>query len=329
MKKMLICILLITLVITGCSLKSDKLSLKGDIQNNIVSAVSTVSGKIILMNKSQGEPVKKGDIIAVIDNTNQKYLVEQLQAVANMNKSKLEELESGIRPQQIEQAKNNVSIAEESLNNVQTSYDYINTQYGNALALYNNNALSKTELDNTKYKLDTAIKQLSSAKYQLEIAKQQLALLQSGSTIQSINAARANYEASVAQLNQAQNTLNNYSIVALNDGIIISKNFNLGDVVNVGSNIADIAITNDLYVLCYIPDEYLDKVQYNQSLNVKTSLGEQVGKVSYIALQDEYVPKDKQSTKDTKSKVTKIKVTISDTSGILKSGMTATVYLPK
>ncbi|MGE5328362.1 MAG: HlyD family secretion protein [Deltaproteobacteria bacterium] len=380
MKKMYLCIIMAAFVATGCTLNSNKLILKGDIQNNIISAVSTVPGKIVQMNKQLGEPVKKGDVIAVIDPANQKYAVDQLQAVVNMKKAKLEELQAGARPQQIqqaqalvrtakaqldllnagnrieqiEQAKSAVSIAQEALSAAQITYEHTNTQYKNYSELYTEGALSKNDLDNAKLKLDTTAKQLSSAKAALESAKQQLALLKNGSTSQAISAAKANYDSanaqlkllqsgatkqsikaaqadldqSAAQLNQAKNTLNSCNIIALDNGIIISKNYELGDVVNVGSNIADIAVSGDLYVLCYIPDQYLDKIYYNQILNVKTPTGMQEGRVSYIALKNEYTPKDKQSTSDSKHIATKIKIFIKDNKGILKSGITANVEVP-
>lgn len=367
-------------ITTGCSSNSNILTLKGDIQNNIAPATSTVSGKIIEMKKNQGETVKKGDIIAVIDNTNQKFNVDQMQALVNMKKAKLEELQigtrqeqidqaeaqvraakaqvelltSGNRNQQIEQAKNEVSIAQDAVNSAQTSYDYINTQYNNTTQLYQSGAVAKSTLDDAKYKLDTASTQLSSAKLKFESANEQLSLLQEGATSQAIDTAKANYDAAnsqlsllkngstkqaiaaaqgdldqvLAQLNQAQNNLNNCNLVALNDGIIISKNYELGDVVNIGSDVADIAISNDLYVLCYIPDQYLDKISYNQSLNVTTAIGNQAGTVNYIALKHEYTPKDKQSTSDSKHIATKIKVSITDSDGTLKSGMTANVEIP-
>lgn len=367
-------------ITTGCSSNSNILTLKGDIQNNIAPATSTVSGKIIEIKKNQGETVKKGDIIAVIDNTNQKFNVDQMQALVNMKKAKLEELQigtrqeqidqaeaqvraakaqvelltSGNRNQQIEQAKNEVSIAQDAVNSAQTSYDYINTQYNNTTQLYQSGAVAKSTLDDAKYKLDTASTQLSSAKLKFESANEQLSLLQEGATSQAIDTAKANYDAAnsqlsllkngstkqaiaaaqgdldqvLAQLNQAQNNLNNCNLVALNDGIIISKNYELGDVVNIGSDVADIAISNDLYVLCYIPDQYLDKISYNQSLNVTTAIGNQTGTVNYIALKHEYTPKDKQSTSDSKHIATKIKVSITDNDGTLKSGMTANVEIP-
>ena len=380
MKKLFMCSLLILFIATGCSSNSNTLTLKGDIQNNIVSATTTISGKIIEMKKQQGEFVKKGDVIAIIDSANQKYVVDQMQAVVNMKNAKLDELQKGTRPEQIsqaeaqvraakaqldlltsgnrneqiEQARNEVSIAENAVNSAQTSYDYVNNQYNNTSQLYEKEAISKSSLDDVQYKLDTATSQLSSAKFKLESSKQQLKLLQEGSTSEAINTAKANYDAAssqlallrngstkqtidsaqadvdqaVAQLNQAKNTLNNYTITALNDGILISKNFEQGDIVNIGSDIADIAISNDLYVLFYLPDEYLDKISYNQSLNVTTSTGTQTGRVNYIALKHEYTPKDKQSTSDSKHIATKIKVSIADDDGKLKSGMTANVEIP-
>lgn len=381
MRKGLICSLFlipILLMTTGCF--SNELTLQGDIQNNIVPVTTTVSGKIVELKKKQGESVKKGDIIAVVDNTNQKYTVNQMQAVVNMKKAKLEELNTGTRPEQIaqaeaqvraakaqvdllvsgnrseqiEQARDEVSVAENAVNSAQKAYDNINTDYTNTSQLYESSAVSQSTLDDAKLKLDTTSNDLSSAKYKLESAREQLQLLEEGSTSQAVDAAKANYDAanaqlellkngstkqtvdaaqadldqSIAQLNQAQNTLDNCNIIAPNDGIVISKDFESGDVVNIGNDIVDIAVSDDVYVLCYIPDEYLDKISYNQSLDVTTSTGIQPGTVNYIDVKHEYTPKDKQSTSDSKHIATKIKVAIDDQDGALKSGMTANVKIP-
>lgn len=394
MKRIYFCILIIALLTSGCRFQGKILTLKGDIENNIISANSTVAGKIMKMNVQQGSHVKKGDIIAVIDNVNQKYAVDQVQATVNMKKAHLDELKAGARPQeiaqaeaqvqaskaqvrasesqvdllvggnrpeQIEQAKNAVSIAQEALNSAKTTYNQVESDYNKALSLYQSGAISQNDLDKAKALLDLNTNQVNAAQKQLETSQQQYQLMQNGATSQSIDAARANYDAaksyydaavsqvdllksgstiqsitfaqadldqSTALLNQAQNTLNDYNIVALADGIIISKNVELGDIVTASSNIADIAIDNDIYLLCYIPDQYLDKVYYDQQLTVKTSLGEQTGKVNYIALTHEYTPKDKQSTTDDKHIATKIKIKISDDSNRLKSGMKATVQVP-
>lgn len=241
MKKITLFLLLVLFLASGCTKATDNLTLEGTVQNNILSSNTTVGGKIIEMIKGQGERVIKGDILAVIDSTNQQYSVEQLSAVVRMKQEVLEGLNADTRSYRI---------------------------------------------------------------------------------------AQADLEQSTAQLKQAQNIFESYNIKAPADGIIISKIFDLGDIVTPGSNIADVAVSGDVYVLCYIPDKYLDKITYGQPLKVSINEKTQNGKVSFIALENEYVPIDKQSTTDSGHKATKIKVSIDDNKGLLKSGMTATVIVP-
>lgn len=357
----------------------DKITLTGTVENGVVSAISTVPGKIIEIYKNQGEQVKKGDIIALIDDTNAKYAVEQLEAVVKLKIAKLDEIKKGARPQQIMQLEAQlraakaqwdllssgsraeqkaqaavlVSIASKAVQTAETSYEYISSQYDNAKIAYDKGLLTKADFDAAKFKKDIAGEQLSAAKLQEDNAKLQNTLVKKGSTSQAIAAAKAGYDAVKAQLDlakagatsqtiimakedlnqskiqlkQAKSNLDNYKISALADGIIISKNFNLGDVINMGGNIADIAISNDLDVIAYVPDKYLGKVKYGQKLSVKTEIGVIEGIVNYIDLSHEYTPIDKQSTNDSKHKATKIKLKIVDNSGVIKSGMKVEIEL--
>ncbi len=357
----------------------DKITLTGTVENKVVSAISTVPGRIIELYKEQGQAVKKGEIIALIDDTNAKYTVEQLEAVVKLKSAKLDEIEKGARPQQIsqleaqlraakaqwdllksgsrteqkEQAAVAVSIASKAVQTAEISYDYISSQYDNAKTAFDKGLITKADLDAANYKKDIAVEQLSTAKLQKENAELQYALVKKGSTTQAIAAAKAGYDAvkaslelakagatsqtiimakadlsqSKSQLAQAKTNLENYKITALADGIIISKNYNLGDVINASANIADIAVDNGLDVIAYIPDKYLGKIKYGQKLKVKTEIGNIDGIVNYIDLAHEYTPVDKQSTNDSKHKATKIKVKISDKSGVLKSGMKAEIEI--
>ncbi|MHC1720620.1 MAG: HlyD family secretion protein [Clostridiaceae bacterium] len=314
MKKLFAYIIAIAFIAAGCSSDSGSVTLKGVIQNNIISSNSTVSGKITEMKVQQGQKVKKGDVIAIIDSVNPKYNVDQLQAVVNMKKAKLEELQAGTRTEQITQAR-------EALDTAQKTYDYQSNQYAITLKLYESGAASKAELDSVRLKADTASNQLSTAQSQLE-------LLSSGATKQAIDFARADLAQAEAQLNQAKNNLSNYSITALESGIVISKNFELGDMVTAGSNIADVAMDDSLYVLCYVPVKYLDKIYYDQELQVKTSLGTQTGKIIFIALDSEYTPKDMQTKSESEKQAVKVKVSVKDSSGRLKQGVDASVIIP-
>ena len=162
---------------------------------------------------------------------------------------------------------------------------------------------------------------------EVEQATAQLQLLQNGATQQELTIARSDVNAAVAQWKQAKSKLDEYSIKALEEGIIISKSFELGDVVNVGSHIADIAV-NDIHIVIYVPNEYIHTIRYNQKVTVQTPVGKKTGKVSYIALEDEYMIKDKQTGEEDKPIATKVKVTVKDREGVLKPSMSVKVIVP-
>ncbi|MBP1743363.1 MAG: multidrug resistance efflux pump [Firmicutes bacterium] len=445
MKKIIIIALsLIAVLSAGCAADQDKAAIKGEVQNNIISSNSTAAGKIVEMKVEQGQSVKKGDIIAVIDNTNQKYIVDQMQAVVNIKQAKLEELRAGTRPEQIDQAQAQVNAARSQVNvakdqlakiaggaraeevasaqavvdqakaslsgaqigkaNLRDSLDTAESNYCDllksmssfkdsegdyspdaALAELDNMLAAKliteaqytekvnyiNQLFSNKAQLEAAIDQLEgqikvaysqidaldagvnaaesqlglisagAASYDVKIledqvktaqanydaAAAQLNLLKSGATSQALAAAQADLDQATAQLNQAKYALDNCSIIALADGIVISRNYQLGDIVTAGSNIADIAM-DDIYVLCYVPVKYLDRVSYGQELEVKTSLGTRTGRVTYLDLESEYTPKDMQSDSDSEQESVKMKVSIEGEAGKLKSGMSAEVAVP-
>lgn len=429
----------------GCASNQGSVTIKGEVQNIIVSSNTTAAGKIVQMNVQQGQSVKKGDIIAVIDNTNQKYIVDQLQAVVDLKNARLSELKAGSRSQLIAQAQAQVNAAKAQVDaakqqlsktsvgaraeeiaaaqaavdqasatldgaqvskyNLKKALDTAESNYCELLdtmAYFKNadgsysatsaiaaldsqlaaNAISDaqytekvnainqlfaqkaqlestiaqlkgqikvaetqietleagvsaseskldlTEAGATSYDVQILVDQVKGAQASYDTAAAQLSLLKSGSTSQAIAAAQADLDQSTAQLNQAKYALENCSITALQDGIVISKNYELGDIVTSGSNIADIANENDLYVLCYVPVKYLDKVSYGKELQVKTSLGTQTGKVIFIDLESQYTPKDLQSSSDTENKSVKMKVSIAGDGGKLKSGISADVAIP-
>jgi HlyD family secretion protein len=187
--------------------------------------------------------------------------------------------------------------------------------------------LSLTSAGATSYDVQILEDQVKTAQSNYDAAAAQLNLLKNGSTSQTLAAAQADLDQATAQLNQAKYLLDNYTIAALADGIVISKNYQLGDIVAAGSNIADIAV-DDIYVLCYIPVKYLDKVSYGKDLEVKTSLGTQTGKVIYLDLDSQYTPADMQSSSDSDKKSVKMKVSLKGDAGKLKSGIQAEVAVP-
>ena len=127
---------------------------------------------------------------------------------------------------------------------------------------------------------------------------------------------------------QTRKTLEKFEIRANCDGILISKNYNLGSMVNAGYNLADISADREKYVVFYMPREYSFDISYGQFFTVRFGGEECQGEVRFIDVKSQYTPKEMQ-TSATKNKVSvKVKLLLPpDTK--LKSGSKVEVVIKR
>lgn len=268
----------------------------GEVEAMILSNTSEVSGKILEMPVELGQHVLKGDMIAKIDSTNQEYAYEQLQLTLEKKKLALSELEVGTGSDS--QAENSISIAQSSYNSAASSSQKASLDYKNAQSLYNQGAISRDVLDLAKVKADSAANTLASAKAQLDIAKSRTAA----------GSAQLDIEQTESQLAEMKNTLDKYTILAVSDGVVMSKSYVLGDVVSPGYNLADIATDDGKYFVFYLPIDFLNSIGYDQTYMVKSDGNEYEAVVKYIDVESAYTPKDMQTTANKNKESVKIKL---------------------
>lgn len=267
----------------------------GVVEATILSNTSEVSGKILEMPVELGQHVSKGDLIAKIDSTNQEYAYEQLKLTLDKKKLALSELEVGSGNTQ---AENSISIAQSSYNSAVSNSQKASQDYNNALSLYNQGAISKDALGLAKVKADSAANALTAAKAQLDNAR-------NGA---SADSARIDIAQTESQLQEIKDTLDKFSIRALSDGVIMSKSYVLGDMVAPGYNLADIAADGEKYFVFYLPIDYVNSIDYNQTIIVKADGKEYDAIVKYIDVESEYTPKDMQTAANKNKESVKIKL---------------------
>ncbi len=286
----------------------------GVVEATILSHTSEVSGKIIEMPVELGQHVTKGDVIAKIDDTSQKYAYEQLLLTLEKKKLALSDLE--VEAGRDSQAKNSISIAQANYSSAASSSQKASLDYKNAQSLYNQGALSRDALDLAKVKADSAANALATAKAQLDIAKSKT----------SAGSAQLDIEQTESQLADMKNTLDKYSILAVSDGVIMSKSYVLGDVVSPGFNLADIATDDGKYFVFYLPIDEIQYIAYDQTYTVKFGSEEYKAVVKYIDVKSEYTPKDMQTAANKNKESVKVKLLLPQDCP-LKPGQEAKVTL--
>lgn len=301
-------LLLMGLLVSGCSSSQSNMVLNGVVETSIYSHYSEVPGKIIELPVELGQEVKAGDLIAVLDNSDAKYSLEQLETTLTKKQAALTDLQTSIDPAAIRQAQNNVALAQKAYESSQILNKRDQQAYDRTQQLFNSGAISQTSRDEAQYQADLARIDLSAKQTQIDNARQSLTLLQKGVTQAKITAAQADIQQTQSQLRQLQANLAKYKITALSAGTVISKNFLPGSLVAAGANLVDIASSSEKYLVAYLPKGNLPSINYGQELTIKVGDKQYKGTVSFIDVKAQYTPKDMQTAANKNQESVKIKV---------------------
>ena len=312
-------------MLAGCN-NSDP-TIKGTVEQQIVSHFAESSGKIISSPIEQGAPVKTGDILAVIDTTQDEFAIEQLKAVLERRQATLDELLAGADNNDLKAVQNNINIAQESYNAAMLSKEKADKDLADAKYLYDNEALNQQTLDNLTHQAELARSALVAAKLQIDTARSRYESLAEGASVYKITMASADIAQTESQIRQCEDKIAKATIRALTDGVLVTKNYVSGDIAAPGFNIADVADEKSKYVLAYWPEELLSRINYGQSVTFTAGDIEYSGVVAFIDVSKEYTPKEDQTAANKNKSSMRVKIRLPEDTP-LKQGETVFIHIP-
>jgi HlyD family secretion protein len=158
------------------------------------------------------------------------------------------------------------------------------------------------------------------------------AVISSQKGLEQVQMAAAQAGKAVAQaqanLDLLDTQLAKLTVNAPSDGIILSRNVEVGEVVNPGSIVFTLGRLSDLTLTVYIPEDRYGEISLGQEVSVVVdSFPGETFKASVIEISDkaEFTPRNVQTTEGRKSTVFAIKLRVDDPQGKLKPGMPADV----
>lgn len=223
----------------------------------------------------------------------------------------------------------------------QNAYDAASSELNDAQVAYNG-LLSGDEARNV---LD-ARAAVSVAQEAYDVALDQLTALQTGvnspqvaaaaaAAQQAKNAAQQAEDAvqqAQANLNLLDVQLQKMKVKAPIDGVVLTRNVEVGEFVQPGASAFTMANLNNLTITVYVPEDRYGAIHLNQKavVTVDSFPGQTFSaSVSYISDQAEFTPRNVQTVEGRSSTVYAVKLKVSDPSGKLKPGMPADVVFQK
>lgn len=267
----------------------------------------------------EGDHVRRGQLLAVLDTARLMPLVARSQAQVAAQQQVLLRLMHGNRPQEVEQARSAVAAAQAVASNTQAQYARMRTLAQNSQG----RAVSRQDLDAAKAASDSAQAQLVSA-------QKALALERLGPRAEDIAQARAQLSANEADLAVARQQLQDSELRAPLDTVVRSRLIEPGEMVSPAQPAFTLSIVDPKWVRAYVDESDLGLVREGMAASVTVDsfpTHRFSGWVGFISSEAEFTPKTVQTTQLRSSLVYEVRIFVRDPGDQLRLGMPATVTI--
>jgi HlyD family secretion protein len=293
------------------------LTLYGNVDIRQVQLAFNGSERIATMQAREGDPVRKGQLLATLDTVRLASNVDLQQAQLASQQQQVARLEAGSRPEEILKAQADVEAARIAADNARQTYlrqkDLVARHF-----------VAQQQADDAQAAADAA-----QARYQS--IQETLKLVRMGPRKEDIAAARAMLRANQAALDVARNALADASLYAPDNGIIQERILEPGDMASPQRPVYTLALTDPVWVRAYVQGPDLGKLEPGMRAEVSTDSFP--GKnyrawIGYISPTAEFTPKSVETNEVRSSLVYQVRVFVCNPQGELRQGMPATVGIP-
>ena len=303
---------------TGQLEENEFLTLYGNVEIRRVNLGFRVGGRLEKMFFEEGDVIEKGQTIAELDKVPYEDAVAVATAQVEKAQADYERLQTGNRPQEIEQARATVNERSASLN-------VLESDLKRAAKLIEDKVITSQEFETSVARRDEAV-----ARKQL--AEETLNLLVEGYRQEDIAAGKALLSGAQANLKQTQTALADTVLVGPNDGVLLTRVEEVGAVVREGQIVATLSLKNAVWVYVYIPQRELGNIVEGMSAEIYTdSRPEQpyIGQVGSVSPEAEFTPKTVQTVELRSNLVFRVRVIVANPDGGLRQGMPVTVKMKR
>lgn len=297
--------------------ENEEILASGTIEATSVDLTAKLNGTIKVLNIKSGDRVETGQLVAELSRNDLLAQRERDQLGVVKAEANLADLKSGARVQEISEAEANLSIARANLKLAQDNLNRLEP-------LLEAGAVTQVEYENAQANFE-----INQSKAQAAEARS--SLLAAGPRKELITATEIEVERIKAVLKATEAMVEDLKIYSPLEGVVLSKNFELGEYVAPGAALATIVNLDDLWIKVYIPTDDLPQIKLGQQVTFTVSGFPEsfTGSVEEIASKGEFTPKTIQTQKERTNVVFAVKIRINNEEGILKPGMPADVVFPR
>jgi HlyD family secretion protein len=303
-------------LLPACSPRSPSSLIRatGHVEATEVRVATKIGGRLDALTLEEGDRLERGQTIAQIDTVDLQLALDAAAAERARAAAELALLEAGYRKEEIAEAEAQVEQARAELANAELRLARLQglLDAGSGTAQGRDDAVAAREV----------------AAARRAAAGERLRKLRAGFRREEIDAARARVGAADARIAQLRQQIGDATVTAPVGGIVTEKVAEEGELLAAGELLAVVTDLGDAWLTIYVAEPDLGRIRIGQPARVVTDGGEErTGRVSFVATQAEFTPKNVQTRDERVKLVYEVKVALDNADGLFKPGMPATAEL--
>ena len=314
MSRVLTMLTALALVACGRAKDDGVIAASGHVEATEVRLSAKVAGQIEALPVQEGDRVTAGQEVARIDTTDLRLALEVAKAERAQADAERRLRVAGSRPEDVAEARSQVSRAEADLRGAQEDLVRMET------LLQSGSGVDKAR-DEARTRRDMAAANLQGA-------RERLRKLRAGSRPQEIDAAAARVAGADARIAQLQQQIADAVVKSPVAGVVTGKLAEAGELVTRGTGLLVIAELARPWLTVYVAEPDLGRIRLGQEAEVSTDAGQKrTARVTFVSPQAEFTPKNVQTADERAKLVYKVKLGLDNSDGVFKPGMPAEARL--
>jgi membrane fusion protein YbhG len=302
----------------------------GYVEATEVRVAPEVGGRVLEVPVSEGDRVTAGAVLARLDTSDVEIALRRAHAERDQAAAQLRLLIAGARVEDVRQASAQAQSAQADVQAAEAELAAAAADVQRFEALLNANAGSRKQRDDALTRRDVAAARAAAARERTRAATEGVARLRAGARSEEIAAARARVAAVDAQIEALQKNARDAVLASPVAGVVTAKLVDAGELIAPRTPVVIVTDLAKPWANVYVDEPMVPRLRLGQSVTLVTDAGQRLdGAITFISPRAEFTPRNVQTADERSRLVYRIKVTVDNRDGVLKSGMPVEAELPR
>lgn len=310
---------------SSCTAPGDpnQLRVSGHVEATEVRLAPEMGGRVLTLDVKEGDRVAAGARVLTLDATDLSLSIARARTEQAAAEAQLRLVRAPVRSEDVQQAEAQVAAARAEVPAAQAEVDAAAADLQRFDLLLTRKSGSQKQRDDAATRRVVALARLEAAGKRVAAAEAVVARVKVGARREEVDVAQARIATTAAAVASLEEQLSDAVLVSPVAGVVTEKLTEAGEVIAPRAPVVVITDLDHAWADVYVPEPAIPRITLGQAATLYTDAGGAgiPGTVTYISPKAEFTPRNVQTAEERAKLVYRIRITVNNTSGVLKQGM--------